>query len=178
MIGKTRRAGENTEFEAFAHARGQHLFRTALLLCGDWHLAEDLTQTTLAKLYAAWPKVRRADSQDAYARGVLVRTYLSHRRLRRSGERPAFGDLPEPPGSTAPAAGDPALRVTLLAALAELPRRDRAVLVLRYWEDRSVEETAAELGVSPGAVRSQALRALGRLRGVLGPQAAEQLTAS
>ncbi|MFH9348108.1 SigE family RNA polymerase sigma factor [Kitasatospora sp. NPDC017646] len=174
MIGKTRRAEERAEFEHFAHSRGQRLFRTALLLCGDWHLAEDLTQVTLAKLFAAWPKVRRADNQDAYARGTLVRSYLSHRRLRRSGERPALGELPE---GTAPG-DDPALRVTLLAALAELQPRDRAVLVLRYWEDRSVEETAAELGVSAGAVRAQSLRALGRLRAVLGPGAADHLTRS
>ncbi|MFF2080767.1 SigE family RNA polymerase sigma factor [Kitasatospora sp. NPDC058162] len=174
MIGKKRRAEESAEFESFAHSRGQRLFRTALLLCGDWHLAEDLAQVTLAKLYAAWPKVRRADNQDAYARSTLVRSYLSHRRLRRSGERPAIGELPE---GAAPG-DDPALRVTLLTALAELPPRDRAVLVLRYWEDRSVEETAGELGLSAGAVRAQSLRALKRLRAVLGPEAAEHLTRS
>jgi RNA polymerase sigma-70 factor (sigma-E family) len=175
VIGKKRRAEESAEFEAFAHSRGQRLFRTALLLCGDWHLAEDLTQVTLAKLYASWPKVRRAENQDAYARSTLVRSYLSHRRLRRTGERPALGELPE---GVAPDDDDPALRITLLAALAELPPRDRTVLVLRYWEDRSVEESAAELGVSAGAVRAQSLRALKRLRAVLGPQAAEQLAAS
>ncbi|WP_051830762.1 MULTISPECIES: SigE family RNA polymerase sigma factor [Streptomyces] len=174
MIGKKRRAEENAEFEGFAYSRGQRLFRTALLLCGDWHLAEDLTQVTLAKLYASWSKVRRADNQEAYARSALVRAYLSHRRLRRTGERPALGELPD---GVAPE-GDPALRVTLLTALAELPPRDRAVLVLRYWEDRSVDETAGELGLSAGAVRSQALRALGRLRAVLGPEAADQLTLS
>ncbi|MBV6701367.1 SigE family RNA polymerase sigma factor [Kitasatospora aureofaciens] len=171
---RTRRAEEAAEFESFAYSRGQRLFRTALLLCGDWHLAEDLTQVTLAKLYASWPKVRRAENQDAYARSALVRSYLSHRRLRRTGERPALGDLPE----GAVPEDDPALRVTLLTALAELPPRDRAVLVLRYWEDRSTEETATELGLSAGAVRAQSLRALGRLRAVLGPEAAEQLTRS
>ncbi|MFH8383296.1 SigE family RNA polymerase sigma factor [Kitasatospora sp. NPDC018058] len=174
MIGKKRRAEESAEFEAFAHSRGQRLFRTALLLCGDWHLAEDLTQVTLAKLYASWSKVRRAENQDAYTRSTLVRSYLSHRRLRRTGERPALGALPE---GVAPG-DDPALRVTLLTALAELTPRDRAVLVLRYWEDRSVAETAAELGLNPGAVRAQSLRALGRLRTVLGPDAAEHLARS
>jgi RNA polymerase sigma-70 factor (sigma-E family) len=159
--------GDPGGFEEFAHARGRHLFRTALLLCGDWHLAEDLTQTTLARLFAAWSKVQRADHPDAYARTVLVRSYLSHHRLRRTAERPAAGELPDEVALD----GDPALRVTLLAALGELTPRDRAVLVLRYWEDRSVEETAAELGTSPGVVRSQCLRALGRLRKVLGPQA-------
>ncbi|PYC77106.1 SigE family RNA polymerase sigma factor [Streptomyces tateyamensis] len=153
-------------FEEFAYARGRRLFRTALLLAGDWHLAEDLTQATLAKLFASWAKVRRAEHPEAYARSVLVRTYLSHHRLRRSAERPAVGELPD---VVAPQ-GDPELRVTLLAALGELGPRDRAVLVLRYWEDRSVEETAAELNTSPGAVRSQCLRALARLREALGPQ--------
>lgn len=174
MIGKTRRAEETAEFEAFAYSRGQRLFRTALLLCGDWHLAEDLTQATLAKLFASWSKVRRAENQDAYARSALVRTYLSHRRLRRTGERPSVGELPEGVDGD----GDPALRLTLLAALAELPPRDRAVLVLRYWEDRSVAETAAELGLTEGAVRSQSLRALGRLRTVLGPDGAALLSLS
>ena len=168
MTGRGREAERLREFEEFAHLRGRHLFRTALLLCGDWHLAEDLTQTALAKAYAAWGSVRRADSPEAYARGILVRSYLSHRRLRRSSERPALDDLPE---TAAPADDDPALRVTLLGALAELTPRDRAVLVLRYWEDRSVEETAGELGTSAGAVRSQCLRALQRLRAVVGPGA-------
>ncbi|MGW3045916.1 sigma factor [Kitasatospora sp. NPDC001159] len=103
MIGKKRRAEESAEFEAFAHSRGQRLFRTALLLCGDWHLAEDLTQVTLAKLYASWPKVRRAENQDAYARSTLVRSHLSHRRLRRTGERPALGEWPARSTTTAPA---------------------------------------------------------------------------
>ncbi len=171
MIGTRRRGEAPAGFEEFAHARGRHLFRTALLLCGDWHLAEDLTQTALAKIYASWTRVQRADNQDAYARSILVRSYLSHRRLRRSSEKPAFGELPDGIAPT----GDPALRVTLLAALGELPPRDRAVLVLRYWEDRSVEETAAELDLSPGAVRSQSLRALGRLRKLLGPAVADVL---
>jgi RNA polymerase sigma-70 factor (sigma-E family) len=174
VIGKPWGSGVPAGFEEFAHARGRHLFRTALLLSGDWHLAEDLTQTTLAKLFAAWGQVQRAEHPDAYARGVLVRSYLSHRRLRRTAERPAFGALPETEEASADA--DPALRVTLLAALGELTPRDRAVLVLRYWEDRSVEETAALLDTSAGVVRSQCLRALGRLRKVLGPQADLLLT--
>jgi RNA polymerase sigma-70 factor (sigma-E family) len=166
LLGSSRRSERLREFEEFAQNRGGALFRTALLLCGDWHLAEDLTQTALARIHASWGRVRRADSPEAYARSVLMRCFLSHRRLRRSGERPSLGELPEPPAAPD---GDPALRVTLLAALAQLPPRDRAVLVLRYWEDRSVEETAAELQLRPGAVRSQCLRALGRLRTALGP---------
>ena len=75
---------DDVEFADFVHATGTQLFRTALLLCGDHHLAEDLTQTTYAKVFAKWPKVRRADSPAAYARTMLLNTFLSHRRLRRS----------------------------------------------------------------------------------------------
>ncbi|MFB7946967.1 SigE family RNA polymerase sigma factor [Kitasatospora phosalacinea] len=165
VVGRRRAAEERREFEEFAHARGAALFRTALLLCGDWHLAEDLTQTALARIYASWHRVEQAESPTAYARTVLVRCYLSHRRLRRSTELPVLDGLPE---QAAPD-HDPALRVALLAALAELPPKDRAVLVLRYWEDRSVDETAAELQLSPGTVRVRALRALTRLRRQLAP---------
>ncbi|MEV6793691.1 SigE family RNA polymerase sigma factor [Streptomyces sp. NPDC051320] len=147
------------QFEEFARAGSPRLFRTALLLCGDWHLAEDLVQTALGKAYASWSKVRRADHPDAYVRTVLMRTYISHTRLRRSAERPVSA-VPE--GAVAEA--DTALRVTLLAALRELPVRERAVVVLRYWEDRSVAETANELGLSQGSVRNQSARGLSRLR--------------
>lgn len=151
------------EFEEFARAGSPRLFRTALLLCGDWHLAEDLVQTALGKAYASWHKVRRADSPDAYVRTVLIRSFMSYARLRRSSERPVSA-LPESPATE----GDAALRVTLLAALAELPVRERAVIVLRYWEDRSVAETAAELGLSQGSVRNQSSRGLHRLRKLIG----------
>jgi RNA polymerase sigma-70 factor (sigma-E family) len=151
------------EFVEFATAASGSLFRTALLLCGDWHLAEDLVQTTLAKAYRSWWRVRRASSPAAYARSILVRSYLSQRRLRGSRELSwqAVPDRSEPDP-------DLALRVTLLAALASLRARDRAVLVLRYWEDMSVAETAAELHLTEGAVRNRAMRALAALRDVLG----------
>jgi RNA polymerase sigma-70 factor (sigma-E family) len=152
-------------FEEFAAARSGPLFRTAWLLTGDWHLAEDLVQETLGKVYGKWAARSRPADPAAYARTVLVRTYISHRRLRRNGERPAVS-LPEP--RRAAEASDVELRVTLLDGLAQLDLNDRAVLVLRYWEDRSVDETALELGLTGGAVRSRSLRALRRLRAVLG----------
>ncbi|WTW97886.1 SigE family RNA polymerase sigma factor [Streptomycetaceae bacterium NBC_01309] len=151
------------EFLEFATARSGQLFRTAWLLCGDWHLAEDLVQITLGKLYRSWRRVRTADNLDAYARTVLVRSYLSHRRLRSSTEQP-YGTLPDTAGPDI----DPALRLTLLKGLAALPPKDRAVLVLRYWEDMSVEQTAKQMGCSAGAVRNRSLRALEKLRGILG----------
>ncbi|MBW1596439.1 SigE family RNA polymerase sigma factor [Streptomyces sp. JJ38] len=151
------------EFQEFAGNSGARLLRTALLLTGgDWHQAEDLVQTALAKAFASWGRVRRAENQDAYVRTVLVRTHLSQRRLRRSTERPV-AVVPD----SACGEGDPALRVALLQALARLPARDRAVLVLRYWEDRSVEQTAAELGLRAGTVRNRSMTALARLRELL-----------
>jgi RNA polymerase sigma-70 factor (sigma-E family) len=148
-------------FEEFVLATGDRMHRAALLLCGDHHLAEDLTQTTYAKVYAAWSTVSAADSPTAYTRAVLLRTFLSHRRLRRSSERPV-GDLPEmaTPGHE-PGAG---LRLDLLAALRRLSPSDRAVLVLRYWEDLSVAHTALLLGIRESTCRARAARALARLR--------------
>lgn len=151
------------DYLEFAHARSGHLFRSACLLTGDWHLAEDLVQETLAKMYRSWRKIDRTESPVAYAHTVLVRTFLSYRRRRSSTERPSER-LPDSGGR----ADDADLRLTLLEGLAKLPAKDRAVLVLRYWEDRSVEETAQILKLRPGTVRTQSLRALKRLRALLG----------
>ncbi|MGW3149500.1 SigE family RNA polymerase sigma factor [Streptomyces sp. NPDC001177] len=150
------------DFEEFARSRQAHLRRTAYLLCGDWHLAEDLTQTTLARLYAAWRRVRRADFPDAYARSVLYRTFVDETRRRRWWERPGAHelDMAAPPQ-------DPELRLTLLDALRQVPPRSRAVLILRFWEDQSVEETARALGCSTGTVKSQTSRGLAALRRIL-----------
>jgi RNA polymerase sigma-70 factor (sigma-E family) len=155
------RTSEEADFEAFAAEVAAPLFRTALLLCADWHLAEDLVQETLARIYRIWPVA--LDHPLAYARRAVARTFLSHRRRRSTGERPA-DDLPDL-GTAEP---DGALRRTLLDALQTLPERDRAVLVLRYLADRSVADVATDLGMSPGAVRVAALRALARLRTALG----------
>ncbi|MFD9127651.1 SigE family RNA polymerase sigma factor [Kitasatospora sp. NPDC059571] len=156
--------GGPPDFRAFAAARGGHLVRTAYLLTGgDSHLAEDLAQETLGRLYDRWRKASRLDNPAAYAQTVLVNAFLSYRRRRSSTERPTdrFADT----GADGP---DPSLRVTLLLALRQLPVQDRAVLVLRYWEDRSVEETAAALRLPPSTVRTRSSRARARLRVVLG----------
>ena len=160
------RQAQVDEYVEFATARSAHLYRTARLLAGgDSHLAEDLVQETLGRVYVHWRKVSAADNPVAYAHTVLVRSFLSHRRRRSSGELPT-GFVPD--AATADTDTDTALRVTLLHALGELPPRDRAVVVLRYWEDRSVEETAAQLRLSSGAVRTRSSRALARLRTTLG----------
>jgi RNA polymerase sigma-70 factor (sigma-E family) len=158
----------DTEFTAYATARAQRLRDTAYLLCGDWHTAQDLTQTTLAKLYTAWKRVERRENVDAYARKVMLRTFLDSKRLKRSTERPTA----EVPESSAPTGGDPALRVTLLSALAQLPLNRRAVLVLRFWEDQSVEATAEAMGLSISAVKSLTQRALVEVRRVLRDESA------
>ncbi|GAA3684370.1 hypothetical protein GCM10022237_48670 [Nocardioides ginsengisoli] len=156
------------EFTAFVRATGTQLHQAAMLLTGDHHLAEDLTQVTYAKVFARWPRVSTAESPLAYARTTLLNTFLSHRRLRRNSERPTEltdADLspPRPTDRDADLA-DPATRVDLLTALAGLPPLDRAVVVLRYWDDRSVADTAHDLGISESAVRTRARRALLRLR--------------
>jgi RNA polymerase sigma-70 factor (sigma-E family) len=151
------------EFAEFAEAASPRLRRMAFLLCGDWHTAEDLAQTALAKVFVSWRKIRRQDAVHAYATRTLVNTYLAHKRLKRNGEV-LSGWLPEP------LAEAPALetRMVLLDALATLPPRCRAVVVLRYWSDLSVDQAAAVLGCSPGNVKSQSARALDKLRAVLG----------
>ncbi|MFE1902764.1 SigE family RNA polymerase sigma factor [Streptomyces gardneri] len=161
------------EFLEFASARTGHLFRSACLLTsGDTHLAEDLTQETLGKMYAMWGRMARIGNPAAYAQTVLVRTFLSHQRRRSATERP-LGELPD----RAPENGeDPALRIALLDALAGLAPKDRAVVVLRYWEDRSIEETADALHVSSAAVRTRSVRALAKLRQRLGGNIAEFAT--
>lgn len=156
-------ADQEAGFRRFALGCGPALFRSALLLTGDWQLAEDLVQDALARMYRAWPGVQRIDNPAAYAQTVLTRQFLSHRRRRSSGERPTAA-LPE----QATDGPDSDLRLALLAAVAELPPRDRAVVVLRYLADRSVEQVAADLGRKPSTVKVQAMRALARLRDVLG----------
>jgi RNA polymerase sigma-70 factor (sigma-E family) len=153
------------DFASFVHATAAQLYRSALLLTGDHHLAEDLTQTTHAKVFASWRRVCRAGNPVGYARTMLLNTFLSHRRLRRSSERPAHtAELTETLAAEPISDADPALRVDLLAALAQLAPTDRAVLVARYWEDRSITQTAADLGLSETAVRTRSKRALDRLR--------------
>jgi RNA polymerase sigma-70 factor (sigma-E family) len=151
-----------TEFADFASAASPRLRRMAFLMCGNWHTAEDLTQTALAKVFASWPRIRRQDAADAYATRTLVNTYLADRRLRRSSEI-LTGQLPElPVGGPAPET-----RIVVLDALATLPPRSRATVILRYWADLNVNQAAAVLGCSPGTVKSTTARALSRLKDVL-----------
>jgi RNA polymerase sigma-70 factor (sigma-E family) len=168
------RGRDDAAFTEFASVATPRLFRSAVLLCGDYHLAEDLVQTTLAKLYVAWPSVERAQSADAYARGALTKTFLSHKRVRRNAEQPRL-DLGD---GASPVASDVSTRIELFDALARLEPLDRAIVVLRYWNDRSVEETATAVGLSAGAVRTRASRALARLRESLADEPSDPRGAS
>lgn len=162
-------------FESFAAARSGALFRTAWLLTGDWQLAEDLVQETLARVYVRWRRVSRMENPAAYARRTLVNAHTSYRRVRRNSEQPAADTT----GGDRPAAGqgdDAATRLTLLDGLAQLDRTDRSVLVLRYWEDLDVSATAELLGMSAANVRTRSVRALGRLREALGADLDDLMT--
>lgn len=159
------------EFMEFAAGRTGHLFRSACLLTsGDTHLAEDLVQETLSRMYVRWGRIEKIGNPAGYAQTVLVRTFLTHRRRRSTAERPT-GELPD----TVAAAQDfdPALRLALLQALGQLAAKDRAVVVLRYWEDRSIEETAEVMRSSSASVRTRSSRALAKLRELLGDSIAE-----
>jgi RNA polymerase sigma-70 factor (sigma-E family) len=158
------------EYAEFAAARARHLYRSACLLtAGDTYLAEDLVQETLGRLYVRWGRVSRADNPAGYAQTVLTRTFLAHQRKRSNREQAVdvFPDLPDGRGA------DASLRLTLVQALGRLPAKDRAVVVLRYWEDRSIEETADAMNSSSAAVRTRCSRALGRLRQLLGEDMSE-----
>jgi RNA polymerase sigma-70 factor (sigma-E family) len=151
------------EFTEFAAIEMLRLRRTAYLLCGDWHVAEDLTQIALTKTLLAWRRISRRENAHAYAHRTLVNAYLSQRRARKSSEIPV-GNVPDQAGQL----GTAELRVVLMNALATLPPRARAVVVLRYWEDLSVDQVSEVLRCSAGNVKSQSARALQRLREVLG----------
>lgn len=143
-------------FDAFVAARSQALVRTAYLLTRDHALAEDLVQTALAKAWFHWSRIRE-DSPEPYVRRILVTTYATWWRRRWNGEIPT-ADLPE--ASTAH--GDD--RLDLWDAIGRLPRRQRAVIVLRYYEDLSEAETARLMGSTVGTVKSQTAKALAKLR--------------
>jgi RNA polymerase sigma-70 factor (sigma-E family) len=152
-------------FRAFAFTRRPGLRRTAFLLCGDWHQADDLVQSALVKLYVAWPRIRSQEPPDGYTHRILVRCYLDERRRPWRRESPVeavddYGAAVRPTDEL----------LDLRAALARLPRRQRATLLMRFWLDASVAQTAEALGCSEGTVKSQTARAVNTLRELLGDQ--------
>jgi RNA polymerase sigma-70 factor (sigma-E family) len=165
---------DDGELHAFIEGRRDRLFRSAFLLCGDRHEADDLVQATLLKVVMAWRRLDRIDNVEAYARRTLLSVFIASRRRMWRRETP-HADLPERPG-TSVGADDPDSEQTraVLAALAGLPVKQRAVLVLRYWEDLTVEATASALNMRPGTVRSHASRGIAAMRSAV-PLAATHL---
>jgi RNA polymerase sigma-70 factor (sigma-E family) len=155
------KSGFDAEFREYMAARWPVLLRTAILLTGDRHLAEDVAQTALTRVYASWRRVRRVDDIDAYVRRTLINAHRGRFRKRRVVED-LTAVVPDGQGPDAHAAADQ--RAELLAALAQLPARQRAVVVLRYWEDMSETQVAEVLRCSVGTVKSQASKGLARLR--------------
>lgn len=152
-------------FEEYVSARGGRLLRFAYLLCGDRHLAEDLVQEVLAKAHRRWDRIE-ADAPDGYLRAAIVRTNLSWWRRRSSRER-VTAEPPERDGPRPDFADTHAVRDELWRLLAILPRAQRAVLVLRFFEDLDDQSIAAVLGCAPGTVRLHASRGLAALRAAL-----------
>ncbi|GAB3766254.1 RNA polymerase sigma-70 factor (sigma-E family) [Nocardioides ginsengisegetis] len=161
-----RNDGEVTEFSEFAHACAPSLLRTAYLVAGDHQLAQDLLQEALVKTLLAWPRLHDRDNLEAYTRRIIVTTSISWRRRRSFHERPTEA-LPERPGT------DPTQALVdheaVIAALRALAPRQRAAIVLRYYQDLTEAQTAEAMGCSIGAVKSQVSVGLTRLRASLGP---------
>jgi RNA polymerase sigma-70 factor (sigma-E family) len=166
------RSGEEQLYLDYVAGREQWLGRIAYRLCGDRHQAEDLVQQVLVDLYVHWSKATRATTLDGYVRRMIVHAWLREsqrgwfRRVRPSAELPAV----------AAAEPDVGTRIDILAALARLTPRQRAVLVLRFWEGLPVAETAALLSCSEGNVKSQTARSLAALRRLLPDYAASRPT--
>lgn len=172
-VGESVVRGDETDFREWASSHRSTLRSTAFLISGDWHLAEDLAQDTLARMFANWERTSSSGNPDAYARRVLVNLYLDHRRRpwRREQSRDV---LPDTDGQLNDADGT---REVLIAALREIPRGQRTTLVLRFWEDLSVEQTAAAMNTSSGNVKSQTSRGLVALRAALDRRGMHELLA-
>ena len=152
------------EFHAYFEARVAVVRRTAYLLCGDWHRAEDLAQTALAKLYVAWPRLNRNGQVDAYVRKIVVRAAIDDSRRWFRRRETTMSAVPDIETAGAPGVDDV---LDVRRALAELPPGQRAAVILRYWEDLPIAETAELLGCSEGTVKSQAAKGLAALRHLL-----------
>jgi RNA polymerase sigma-70 factor (sigma-E family) len=160
-VGRPMTRERDADFAAYMAARQPSLLRTAYLLTGDRHTAEDLVQTTFAKLYLSWDRVQRRELVDGYARRILVNEHHSLWRRPFKRREVVAETLPE---ATAVDRHDTGETAALWAFVQTLPRRQRAVIVLRYYEDLTEVQTAEALGIAVGTVKSQARDALKRLR--------------
>jgi RNA polymerase sigma-70 factor (sigma-E family) len=158
--------GGDDDYVSFVDSRQAHLRRIAYAVTGDWHTADDVLQTALTKLYLAWPRVRASGTEEAYARRIILNTDIDRRRRPWRRERPGLDDVDPAARADLPVEE----RSALFEALQELPLMQRKVVVLRHWLGLSVGETAEELGISQGTVKSHSHRGLGSLRAVLAEQ--------
>lgn len=155
-----RRTDRDAAFSEFAAARRTHLRRIAYALCGDWHRADDLVQTALVKLYVAWPRLEDPAKAEAYARTILVRADIDESRRPWRRERAGLDGIDRP----APEAPGPEERSEVFEALRALPQMQRKVVLLRHWLGLSVAETARELRLAEGTVKSHTSRGLEALQ--------------
>jgi RNA polymerase sigma-70 factor (sigma-E family) len=168
-----RDAAADADFTEFAAASRARLRNTAYLLCGDWSRASDHVQEGLIRVYVAWPRLRRHGGELAYARKAVVSAFLDASRKRSNTERSVAEHPDRPSGDdVATAVAD---RLALMAALDRLPGRQRACVVLRYFEELDVRETAAVLRCSEGTVKSQTSRALASLRAMFEDASRDEL---
>jgi RNA polymerase sigma-70 factor (sigma-E family) len=151
-------------FSEFLRARRVHLRRIAFAICGDWHQADDLLQTALVKLYVAWPRLERDGREEAYVRTIIVRANIDDHRRPWRREHVGLPEQDRPAREPLPAEE----RTALFEALQALPTMQRKVVVLRHWLGLSVAETAQELRIGEGTVKSHSSRGLAALRTVLG----------
>lgn len=171
-----RDAADDRAFTEFAVSSRGRLRSTAYLMCGDWDRAADHVQEALIRVYVNWPKLVRNGSEVAYARRAVVSVFLDASRKRSNRERPTELDLSA--ASPEDVAGSVADREALMAALAGLPERQRACVVLRYFEDLDVRETAEALGCSEGNVKSQTSRAIASLKSYFESASRDELVIS
>ena len=153
---------EGEGFAQFVEARQRALQRTAWLLTGDWALAEDLVQTALVRSWPRWERINRRDDPEIYVRRAMVNSWASWRRRRWWGER-AAETVPDGPAA-GDVAAEAAVRVTVQRALGSLTARQRAVLVLRVFDDLPEAQVAQVLDCAPGTVKATLARAVARLR--------------
>jgi RNA polymerase sigma-70 factor (sigma-E family) len=158
-----RAVSRDDEFSAFVAARQGHLRRIAYAVCGDWHRADDLLQTALVKLYVAWPRLHLEGREEAYTRQIIVRANIDESRRPWRRERSGL-DGHDPVARQGLPTEE---RSALFEALQELPMMQRKVIVLRHWLGLSVEETARELDIAAGTVKSHASRGIEKLKAAL-----------
>jgi len=157
-------SAEQDQFAAYFMARRDAVRRTAYLLCGDWHFADDLTQMAFVRMAAGWRRVRDKGALDAYVHTILIRTFLAEQRRWFRRREHSTAEVVDAAASDANPADAVSRRLAVAAALRRLPDGQRAVIVARFYADLDVAATAEALGCSPGTVKSQTARAVRALR--------------